>query len=103
MLAHDQLIGEMDIVAGSVEFGGKLAYCQQNGQCSAPSSVCRRADPQAWIQNATLRDNVLFGKDWDEGRYWQSIQDASLLADLEILPDGDLTEVCFKICKPVGN
>lgn len=35
---------------------------------------------------------MLFGKEWDENRYWQAIQDASLLADLEILPDGDLTE-----------
>jgi ATP-binding cassette, subfamily C (CFTR/MRP), member 1 len=36
---------------------------------------------------------VLFGAEFDEERYWRAIQDASLLADLEILPDGDLTEV----------
>jgi len=49
----------------------------------------------AWIQNGTLRENVLFGQPWDEHRYWQSIKDASLVTDLEILPDGDLTEVRF--------
>ncbi|KAK4689734.1 hypothetical protein P7C73_g391, partial [Tremellales sp. Uapishka_1] len=71
------LIGEMQTASGSVEFGGRLGYCQQN----------------AWIQNTTLRDNVLFGQPWNEHRYWQAIKDASLVADLEILPDGDLTEI----------
>lgn len=48
----------------------------------------------AWIQNATLRENIVFGQSWNEHRYWQAVKDASLIADLEILPDGDLTEVC---------
>jgi ABC-type multidrug transport system fused ATPase/permease subunit len=47
----------------------------------------------AWIQNSTLRDNIVFGQAWDEHRYWRAIQDASLVMDLEILPDGDLTEI----------
>lgn len=47
----------------------------------------------AWIQNTTLRENVLFGRPWDEHRYWSAIKNSSLLPDLEILPDGDLTEV----------
>lgn len=58
-------------------FGGQLGYCQQS----------------AWIQNTTLRDNILFGQPWDKSRYWQAIKDASLIADLELLPDGDLTEI----------
>ncbi|WWC68921.1 uncharacterized protein I206_102857 [Kwoniella pini CBS 10737] len=71
------LIGEMSILTGSVTFGGRLAYCQQN----------------AWIQNATVRDNILFGQVWDEPRYWKAVKDANLVPDLEILGDGDLTEV----------
>ncbi|WVF66753.1 hypothetical protein IAT40_001495 [Kwoniella sp. CBS 6097] len=71
------LIGEMSILSGSVTFGGKLAYCQQN----------------AWIQNASLKDNITFGQAWDEDRYWQAISDASLIPDLELLADGDLTEI----------
>ena len=47
----------------------------------------------AWIQNATVRDNVLFGQPWDEDQYWAVMENASLMRDLEILPDGDLTEV----------
>ncbi|KAG8700947.1 hypothetical protein FRC11_012543, partial [Ceratobasidium sp. 423] len=71
------LLGEMPRTRGSVSFGGKTAYCSQ----------------MAWIQNATLRDNVVFGRPWDEERYWSSIRDASLELDLELLPDGDLTEI----------
>lgn len=47
----------------------------------------------AWIQNATLRDNVLFGQDFDQERYAAAIRDACLDADLEMLPNGDLTEI----------
>lgn len=64
-------------LGGSVTFGGVLGYCQQS----------------AWIQNATLRDNIVFGQKWNEARYWQCIRSASLITDLEILPDGDLTEI----------
>ncbi|CAE6471481.1 unnamed protein product [Rhizoctonia solani] len=71
------LLGEMPQTRGSVSFGGKTAYCSQ----------------MAWIQNATLRDNIVFGRPWDEDQYWASIRDASLEMDLELLPDGDLTEI----------
>jgi hypothetical protein len=62
-------------------------------QVSVPVLSLISANLLAWIQNTTLRENVLFGREWNEHRYWKSIQDASLLPDLEILPDGDLTEV----------
>lgn len=41
----------------------------------------------------TQRENILFGAEFDEERYWDAVQNASLLSDLEMLPDGDLTEV----------
>ena len=40
------------------------------------------------------RDNILFGQEFDEERYWQVVENCSLLPDLELLADGDLTEVC---------
>jgi hypothetical protein len=39
------------------------------------------------------RDNVLFGRPWDEDKYWRVMEDACLLPDLQLLADGDLTEV----------
>ncbi|KAG8995316.1 hypothetical protein FRB94_009288 [Tulasnella sp. JGI-2019a] len=73
------MIGEMKQTGGNgkVVFGGKVAYCAQ----------------VAWIQNASVRENILFGVDWDEERYWRAVRDAALMMDLEILPNGDLTEI----------
>ncbi|TFK28166.1 ABC protein [Coprinopsis marcescibilis] len=71
------MIGEMRKTSGEVVFGGRVAYCPQT----------------AWIQNSSLRDNVTFGQPFDEERYWKVIEDASLLPDLQLLADGDLTEI----------
>ena len=43
--------------------------------------------------NGTVRSNILFGRDFDEHRYWEVIRAASLLADLDQLPAGDMTEI----------
>ena len=71
-------IGEMRRVSGDVTWGSeRIAYCSQS----------------AWIQNATLRENILFGQPFDEDRYWDCIKRAELVADLELLQNGDLTEI----------
>ncbi|KAJ7857877.1 hypothetical protein B0H13DRAFT_1902121 [Mycena leptocephala] len=40
-----------------------------------------------------LWDNVLFGQPFEEDRYWHVIEDSYLLPDLQLLADGDLTEI----------
>ena len=52
---------------------------------------------QAWIQNATVRSNILFGKDVDQNKYNQVIEACALGPDLEILQGGDLTEIGEKV------
>ncbi|CAH2256577.1 multidrug resistance-associated 7 [Pelobates cultripes] len=48
---------------------------------------------EPWIQFATIRDNILFGKDFN-GRLYQDVLEACALTDdLSILPAGDHTEV----------
>ena len=50
--------------------------------------------PQSpFIINATIRDNILFGSAFDEGRYAAAIRAASLVPDLAALPGGDQTEL----------
>lgn len=71
------LIGEMRRTTGSVKFNGSIAYCPQS----------------AWIQNATVRENICFGRPFDEKRYWRAVSAACLETDLRLLPHGDLTEV----------
>ncbi|KAG1785703.1 ABC transporter [Suillus plorans] len=71
------LIGEMRRTSGNVEFGGSVGYCAQ----------------VAWIQNATIRENICFGRPFEEEHYWKAVRDACLEPDLEMLPNYDLTEV----------
>ena len=56
---------------------GKIAYVAQ----------------QAWIMNATLRDNVLFGREYDEELYKRVITACELTTDISLLPAGDQTEI----------
>lgn len=71
------LLGEMDKISGRVNTVGKIAYVSQ----------------QAWIQNATVQDNILFGRSMDQKRYQQVINACALKPDLDILPGGDQTEI----------
>ena len=52
---------------------------------------------QAWIQNASVRQNILFGKPFDEERYDTVLSACALLPDLEVLPAGDETEIGEKV------
>ncbi|KPU73770.1 uncharacterized protein Dana_GF14209, isoform D [Drosophila ananassae] len=70
-------LGEMEKLAGVVNTVGKLAYVPQ----------------QAWIQNATVRDNILFGQTYDRKRYNKVIDACALRADIDILSAGDQTEI----------
>ncbi|KAI5478748.1 ATP-binding cassette transporter [Pseudohyphozyma bogoriensis] len=47
----------------------------------------------AWLQNASIKQNILFGLPMREGRYQATLYACSLLSDLEILEDGDETEI----------
>lgn len=53
---------------------------------------------QAWIQNATVKDNILFGKQMEEGKYDEVLEACALKTDLEILTGGDMTEIGEKVC-----
>uniref|UniRef100_A0A480JZY6 Multidrug resistance-associated protein 1 n=1 Tax=Sus scrofa TaxID=9823 RepID=A0A480JZY6_PIG len=71
------LLAEMDKVEGHVAIKGSVAYVPQ----------------QAWIQNVSLRENILFGRQLQERYYKAVIEACALLPDLEILPSGDRTEI----------
>ena len=52
---------------------------------------------QAWIQNATLRDNIVFGLDFNQDWYDKVVEACALQQDLDMLPAGDLTEIGEKV------
>uniref|UniRef100_A0A3P9K0Y3 ATP-binding cassette, sub-family C (CFTR/MRP), member 2 n=1 Tax=Oryzias latipes TaxID=8090 RepID=A0A3P9K0Y3_ORYLA len=71
------LLGEMHCTEGFINIKGSLAFVPQ----------------QAWIQNATLRDNILFGSPHEEKRFQEVIQACALGPDLKLLAAGELTEI----------
>lgn len=46
-----------------------------------------------WIENATIKDNILFDLPFDSGRYKNVLNCCALEKDLELLPDGELTDI----------
>ncbi|XP_012991312.3 multidrug resistance-associated protein 1 isoform X2 [Esox lucius] len=71
------MLGETEKRSGQVSVKGSVAYVPQ----------------QAWIQNATLKDNIMFGQERKESWYHRVVEACALLPDLEILPAGDGTEI----------
>lgn len=67
----------MDKLGGRVNTRGTVAYVSQ----------------QAWIQNCTLQDNILFGRPMNRAVYDRVIQACALKPDMEMLPAGDQTEI----------
>ena len=64
--------------------------------CALQGSVAY-VPQQAWIQNATLKENILFAKYYDDVKYQKAIGACALGPDLEILPGGDETEIGEKV------
>ena len=71
------LLGEMHKNHGTAWIYGSVAYVSQS----------------AFILNATVKDNVLFGKPYVESQYLHAVKVCQLESDLEILPAGDETEI----------
>ncbi|KAJ2618191.1 hypothetical protein EV177_000148 [Coemansia sp. RSA 1804] len=46
-----------------------------------------------WLRNATFRENILFGEEYDKERYEEVLRVCALKPDLRIFPAGDETEI----------
>ncbi|KAJ3537700.1 hypothetical protein NM688_g6639 [Phlebia brevispora] len=71
------LIGEMRRTRGDCVFSSSVAYVPQT----------------PWIMNATLRENITFGRAEDDQKLREIIQACCLEHDLEMLPHGQDTEI----------
>lgn len=67
------ILGNMVKEHGTQQVGGRISYVPQN----------------PWLQNLSIRDNVMFGEAWDENKYETVIDSCALTMDLQILPQGD--------------
>ncbi|KIJ38938.1 hypothetical protein M422DRAFT_258345 [Sphaerobolus stellatus SS14] len=77
------LLGEMHFIPSTVDSWfnlprqGHIAYAPQ----------------ESWVQNATIRENILFGAPFDEERYNKVLRQCALEPDLELFEAGDKTEI----------
>ncbi|XP_077538722.1 multidrug resistance-associated protein 1-like isoform X3 [Haemaphysalis longicornis] len=71
------ILGELRVVSGSVDRKGKVAYVPQ----------------QAWIQNTTVRQNILLKRQYHSCFYERVVRACQLQTDLSALPAGDQTEL----------
>ena len=71
------IAGEMRKTSGKITLVGKRAYCPQT----------------PWIQNASARENIIFGSEFDQVWYDQVVHACALTSDFELFQSGDQTEI----------
>ncbi|KAF5652340.1 hypothetical protein F25303_3338 [Fusarium sp. NRRL 25303] len=92
------ILGETDVLEGSVYVPNNIAPeerrdAQANlGDWIIPGSIAY-VGQTPWLESASLRDNILFGLPFVEERYHQVVDVCALKKDLQILTDGDKTEL----------
>ncbi|EIW54849.1 ATP-binding cassette transporter [Trametes versicolor FP-101664 SS1] len=94
------LLGEADLLSGQMicprsppdtiaKFAG-VAVPQEEW---IVSGVCAYVPQSAWLRNASIKENILFDLPYVEERYLKVLEACALLSDLEILEDGDESEI----------
>ncbi|CAM4809475.1 unnamed protein product [Rotaria magnacalcarata] len=73
------LLGEMPITKGKISFSKKSRLCY--------------VPQESWIFSGTIRENILFGLEYDAQKFYRCIHATALNIDLDNLPYGDSTLV----------
>ncbi|KAK0635814.1 hypothetical protein B0T17DRAFT_624801 [Bombardia bombarda] len=88
------LLGEMTIMKGRVFLpGGRSREEVRPDPETGLAETCAYVAQQAWLVNASIKDNILFSAPFEEQRYKDVIVACALERDLEILDNGDETLV----------
>ncbi|CAM1323224.1 Sur (predicted) [Pycnogonum litorale] len=100
-ITFDVPTGKLTMIVGSVGSGktslisalmGELQGCAGTVEWFTEKEVSY-APQKPWLINASLKENILFGKPFDHRRYQRVIQACALQPDIELLPGGDNTEI----------
>lgn len=92
------ILGEVDVLSGKISVPlspnslERRDHLANNDNWIIPSSIAFVAQIP-WIENASIKDNILFGLPFDEQRYQKVIEVCALRKDLDMLPDGERTEI----------
>lgn len=70
-------LGELEVVGGNIQVNGTISYASQ----------------EPWVFAATIRQNIIFGQEYDKKRYNEVVKVCALQRDFEQFHNGDLTLV----------
>ncbi|KAL2809098.1 P-loop containing nucleoside triphosphate hydrolase protein [Aspergillus granulosus] len=89
------LIGEADVVSGAVIVprAQSIPTCTPSDEDWIMDGTIAYVSQDPWIENASIRDAILFGLPMNHARYGEVIHDCALTQDLEVFPDGDKTDI----------
>lgn len=97
-LLLNAILGEVDLLHGSIVVPRQSPAAERNdgkahpGNWILPGAVAY-VGQTPWLESASFRDNILFGLPYFEDRYSRVLEVCALKKDLEILADGDKTEL----------
>ncbi|KAI0003794.1 ABC transporter type 1, transmembrane domain-containing protein [Russula compacta] len=83
------LLGEMTTLSGNIIMSKRTSHVDEFG---LTHSIAYAAQ-SSWLRHQSIKDNILFGYPYDEARYDAVIHACALKPDLDILEDGDATEI----------
>jgi len=79
------LLGEMQLREDKMSGKGKMNISKDQ--------IISYGPQLAWIQNDTLRGNILFGHELDQAKYDEVIRCCALEPDIQVLPGKDMVEI----------
>ncbi|SAM07275.1 hypothetical protein [Absidia glauca] len=95
-ISHDSMLNDLSsgIVASSTTGMVSSEFADgDNGDKWLLENHVAYVAQTAWLQNVSIRDNILFGLPYIKDRYNRTLRACCLVPDLEILQDGDSTEI----------
>ncbi|RAL13245.1 P-loop containing nucleoside triphosphate hydrolase protein [Aspergillus homomorphus CBS 101889] len=92
------ILGECDVLAGKVSIPHSPSSEERFDERATRhnwiiDTAVAYVAQNPWMENATIKDNILFGLPYDRYRYRKVLRAVALQKDIDILPDGDYTDI----------
>ena len=79
----------MTLLDGQIVMSKDSSRVDENGFMHCISYAAQ----SPWLRHQSIKDNILFGYPFDEERYNMVVECCALKPDLDMLEDGDATEI----------